>query len=221
MKNRDRIVILITLGISLLVYFESDQIFSERTRLTSFIANVLFKDNFHQIIPTKLYRSAEMPSERLEQRIKENGIKTVIDLRLSKDDEESALTDLSEEETVNSLGAKYIHFPLRGTRELSREELLGLLEIFKEVKPPLLVHCSSGTHRSGVVSAMWMIDQEQMSVSDAAQQLSPRYGFFGFERGLKSLIQGHATVDNLLWTFQEKQKAHNMTLREWAEGRQG
>lgn len=197
------------------IYFESQQVGSEETVFTSSVANVFFKDNFHSVADGKFYRSAEMSSDRLTERIAENHIRTVIDLRLGQEDAAEA-TQL-EEETTKKSGATYVHFPLRGSRTLPREKLEKLLEVLDHAETPILVHCSSGTHRSGLVSAIWLVEKEGVPVDVAAEQLSPAFGFFRSERALKSFIQGHPTIDNVFWSYQERARLHPITFREWVE----
>ena len=197
----------------LLVALEGYQLATEQTLFTSAAANLLFENNLHTVVPGKLYRSAEMPPEALGGIIRRFGIATVLDLRLGKDGH--AYPAGSEERAVKEAGAAYVSVPLKGSREPTREEVEALLSAFDRATPPVLVHCTSGTHRSGVASALWLIDKEGLDPRVAAEQLSLQYGFVYAERRLKGLIQGHPTIDGLVWDYLTAYQSTGVKLRDW------
>ena len=197
--------------------FEWEQLTGEDTHFTSSIAHLLFHNNLHAVVEGKVYRSAEMPAADLEKVIREKGIKTVLDVRLGKD--EGEFDGGAEAETVKSAGAHYVHFPLRGSRVPTAERVESLMETLDSVQTPVLVHCTSGTHRSGVVSAIWLMEKEGVAPEIAAKQLTSEYGFFRRERDLKSLVQGHPTIDHLIWMYLEKSRETNESFRDWLKRR--
>ncbi|MFN8389013.1 MAG: tyrosine-protein phosphatase [Bdellovibrionota bacterium] len=192
------------------------QMVSETTYYTSFAANFLFRNNLHEVVPSKLYRSAEMSREDLKDTISKYGIKTVVDLRLNADDADS--TGTTEEQATAASGAKYVHIPLSSARADQGDKLLKLLDTFKSAETPVLVHCTSGTHRSGIASALWLLEQEHKPYDVAAEQFSARYGFFEVERKMKALMQGKPTLDILLRQFHADEVDGKATdIRSWLE----
>src|SRR4051794_8668165 len=49
--------------------------------LGTYVAVILYTDNFHAVVPGAAYRSGQMTSEELGSRIHELGIRTVVNLR--------------------------------------------------------------------------------------------------------------------------------------------
>ena len=191
----------------LLAGFESVQLSSGSTLFTSYLANVIFEHNFHAVIPGRLYRSGAMSDRELAETVRQNGISTVIDLRIS---------EIDQNDVVAAEGAHRIHVPLAGTRIPSPSEVQRLISAFDSASEPVLVHCSSGTHRSGVASAIWMLYKEHASLAEARRQLSSEYGFFSWERDLKSLWQGHPTIDHLIDLI-AKADARGIGFQAWLE----
>ena len=198
-----------------LVLLEGYQIATEDTSFTSAISQILFTNNLHEVRVNELFRSAEMIPTEMASFVKEKNIKTVLDVRAGPKDLSSEYT--GEEEAVSKVGAKYVSFPMIGSKEISQGSLLELLSLLEKVEPPLLVHCTSGTHRSGAVAAIWLMDRDGVSFDEAMKQLSAKYGYFYLERKLKSKIQGHPTIDNVLWRYGEAQEKEKITFREWVE----
>lgn len=206
-----KVFFLIFLFVSLELY----QLASESTSITSAVSNIVFQHNLHEVVPGRLYRSAEMKPGDLKELMKEKGIKSIIDLRMNP----KAVPEsyFGESEAVESLGASYKHFPLMGSKEMELEQVKNLLSLLDRVETPVLVHCSSGTHRSGLVSAIWLMEKEGVPFNEAKEQLSSKYGFFLTERKLKSLVSGRWTIDNILWRYQEANSRSPIAFREWVE----
>lgn len=201
-------------GAIILFLVEVPQLLTETTAVTSFITRLVFHNNFYVVSAGKFYRSAEMSKEELTKTIGEYGLRTVIDLRKS-DYRDLGRNGLQERQVVENAGARYVHLPMVGSREPSPQVLQELLDVYDRNPEPILVHCSSGTHRSGVASAIWLLAKENASFKIAQEQLSPRFGFFRFERDLKSFIQGHPTIDKLLWRYKEASENGKISFRDW------
>jgi uncharacterized protein (TIGR01244 family) len=190
------------------------QIAGETTYFTSFAANFIFKNNLHEIVPGRFFRSGQMNPADLTQTMKEHNIKTVIDLRLAVDDSD-AEQGISEKQVVENAGGQYSHIPFSSARADQKEQIEKLLDTFEEAQTPILVHCSSGTHRSGIASALWLLEKEGKSVETAEDQISIRYGFFQFERDLKAFFQGKPTLDEVLREYAKANNAERISFREW------
>jgi protein tyrosine phosphatase (PTP) superfamily phosphohydrolase (DUF442 family) len=193
------------------------QLLTETTALTSFVPNLIFNHNFHEVVPGELYRSAEMPQDDLGDIINKYNIQTVIDVRKGLGGRYPEDGHPSEEQFLNSNGVKYLHAGLTGNRLPYFFEIERLLNAFNEAKPPILVHCTSGTHRSGVASTVWLSEFSKSSNPDLiAKQLSVEYGFFSLEREFKSYFQGFPTIDHMVSNFLEDKKKLGVDLRTWA-----
>lgn len=194
---------------------EAFQLLTEDTSFTSSVANLLVKHNLHEVVPGKFYRSGEMVPSELADVVKSNGIKTVIDLRYGV--EEPGSKYFGESEAAQQSGAEYVHFPLLGSRIVSPERLKELLDLLDRAQTPVLVHCSSGSHRSSLVSSIWLLEHEHATPAEAQAQFSRKYGFFLAERKLKSWMQGYPTIDQVLWDYLQNGAGKGFTFRQWVE----
>lgn len=189
------------------------QMGTESTYFTSYAANAIFRNNFHAVVPGRLYRSAQMPRDELIDTIRKHGIKTVIDLRLNDDAPDE--TGFTEAAAARQAGAAYRHIPLSSSRMDQRGSLLALMATYREAKGPILVHCSSGTHRAGVASAIWLLEQAGKSPAEAAGQLTLKYGFFQPERDLKAYFQGRPTLDRAIRDYAAVRRERGISFWEW------
>lgn len=189
------------------------QMGTESTYFTSYAANAIFRNNFHAVVPGRLYRSAQMPRDELIDTIRANGIKTVIDLRLTGDAPDE--TGFTEAAAARQAGASYRHIPFSSSRVDQRTSLLALMSAYRELPEPILVHCSSGTHRAGVASAIWLLEQAGKTPEEAAEQLTLKYGFFQPERDLKAYMQGRPTLDRAIRDYAAVRRETKLSFREW------
>lgn len=189
------------------------QMGTESTYFTSYAANAIFRNNFHTVSPGRFYRSAQMPRDELIDTIRAHGIRTVIDLRLNEDAPDE--TGFTEGAAARQAGAVYRHIPFSSSRVDQRTSLLALMVAYRELPGPFLVHCSSGTHRAGVASAIWLIEQAGRSPEEAAEQLTLKYGFFQPERTLKAYMQGRPTLDRAIWEYAAVRREKGISFRDW------
>ncbi len=189
--------------------------FAETTYFTSFVANFLFKNNLHEIVKDRFYRSAEMSRSDLADTITRNHLKTVIDLRLNDDVKDSS--GFTEQEITELNGAKYIHIPFSSRYSEQYESLSELVKSYKIAETPVLVHCSSGTHRAGVATAIWLLLNEKTSFEVAEEQISIKYGFIKLERKLKAFLQGKPTLEHILEDYKNNSESFTLTFDQWIE----
>lgn len=132
--------------------------------------------NLCEVIPNRLYRSAQPSGQVLEKLHRENGIRTIVNLRGEHPgepwyDDEKAFADRH--------GIELISMPLSAGRVLSEDEMRRLGKILTLSAQPLLVHCKSGSDRTGLACAMYL--QLNGSARGLVEgQLSVRYGHFPY-----------------------------------------
>jgi protein tyrosine phosphatase (PTP) superfamily phosphohydrolase (DUF442 family) len=201
---------------ALVIVLESYQLATESTSVTSVLANMAFDNNLHEVVPAKFFRASQMSPEDLRDFVTSRKIRTVIDLRMNPKSNSSAYQ--GDNEKLEQIGVSYRHFPLLGSKEMTQEQLLALLNLLDEVEEPIVVNCSSGTHRSGVVTAIYLMEKQGMSYQEAISQLSPKYGFIASERKLKSYFSGRPTIDNVIWRYgKARENNPELTFRAWVE----
>jgi protein tyrosine phosphatase (PTP) superfamily phosphohydrolase (DUF442 family) len=129
--------------------------------------------NFHVVKEGVLYRSGQPGGDDLERIAREHGIRSVINLRGANPGE-----PWYEEEIAASrrLGLERVEISMSAERLPHREELSALLDAFRELPRPMLVHCDGGADRSGEAVAIFALEHLKWSRSEALLQLRPSYG---------------------------------------------
>ena len=138
-----------------------------------YIVYILETSNFHTITPAEAYRSAQLSDKKLEYYIKQNHIKSILNLR-------GGSSDMQWYRDEISMSAKYkvTHYDvtLSSSREPSTDDIKKIIEIFKSAPRPILIHCKAGADRSGLVAAMWKVFVDKEPKSEAKKQLSIFFG---------------------------------------------
>jgi protein tyrosine/serine phosphatase len=157
--------------------------------------------NFYEIDPGQYYRSAQLSSAQLENYIKQYKIQTVINLR---GENRGEAWYQAEEETTNRLNVGLINIGMSANRLPHREDLIKLLEAFKDAPRPLLVHCQAGADRTGEASALYQMIYMGKPKVEAMKMLNIRYGHIASAKPAKDyFIQSvWAGVD---WAYQSYQ----------------
>ena len=110
------------------------------------------------------YRGGQPPEEAFAK-LKEKGIRTVVNFRNEKDWIEW------ERKKVESQGMKYVSLPWSITRPVKPELLDQFFEVLdRPENRPVFFHCKHGRDRSGVMSMMALMRYEKLSESEARVQ---------------------------------------------------
>jgi len=105
--------------------------------------------NFREVVPGKVYRSAQPSWSELEKWVDKYDIKTVINLR---GDKENVIAD--ERKVLAGLGVEMKTIRLSSKRLPARYMLVDLIELIESSELPVLIHCKSGIDRGGTASAL-------------------------------------------------------------------
>ena len=128
-----------------------------------------FWTNFDEVAPG-VYRSNQPTHARLVK-YRDMGIKSVLNLR----GEESFAHYLFEKESCDELGLTLHTAKLWARRAPKRENVLRVIDLFRTIEKPFLMHCKSGADRAGFASAMYLMVIEGRPVEEAKKHLSLRY----------------------------------------------
>lgn len=132
--------------------------------------------NFHEVLPGKLYRSAQVTPERLAEYQEAVGIRSVVNLR----GQNSGSSWYDEEvKASGSLGIAHFDFRMSASRHLSQEQASELVALLRSVPKPVLIHCKAGADRSGLASALYLAAISHADEPAAERQISIRYGHVG------------------------------------------
>jgi protein tyrosine/serine phosphatase len=144
--------------------------------ITLFLSTLQLTGNFHEIIPGEYYRSAQPTVAKLDRYITTYGIKTVINLRGKNASDQWYRDEMAE---TQRLGVKFVDFKMSARKQLTDTQVEKLLEILHDAPKPILVHCKSGSDRTGLVSAIYLYKIAGRSESESEKQISFRYGHIG------------------------------------------
>lgn len=181
--------------------------------LALYVSSATLDNNLHEVRAGRLYRSAELDLDDLEKTLERYKIRTVIDLRRGQTNVPGER--ILEKHIVKRHGAEYFRVPLNSGRLPSNKRIGPLVELYDKVEEPILLHCTSGTHRSGVASAIWLMLKDNQEFDSAREQLSLRYGYFAPERAWYSWRKGFPTIDQLIWNYGEHLDKQTITFRKW------
>lgn len=159
--------------------------------------------NFHQIAPG-VYRSNQPTHGRLAA-YRDRGITTVITLRGDGD----AVHQRMERASCAALGITLHSIRANARKPVRREQLLKLLDLFRTVPRPFLMHCKSGADRAGLASALYLLDQDAAPIDAARAMLSLRY--------LHIRRSGTGILDHILDRFAARQADGAIGIRDWIE----
>jgi protein tyrosine/serine phosphatase len=137
------------------------------------VGHILLGGNFHEVVRGRVYRSAQLSPEALEQRIRDRGIRTVINLRGDNVGEDWYHREI---EATERNGADFRDVGLWAYHPPLRTELIRLVELLEHAEAPVLVHCQSGADRAGLASALALLLLTDSTVADARGQLALHYG---------------------------------------------
>ena len=161
----------------------------------------VFWNNFHQVC-NEVYR-ANQPSPSHLKSYKDKGIKAVLNLRGFTQQSYA----LFEEDSCKNLGLDLISVPLSGSSAPQPEKLLEIIDIMDKIPKPFVLHCKSGADRAGLVSAMYLIVQKKLSVTEAKKQLSFKYLHLDFTKT--------GILDYILDVFSQRLKIENIDFLDW------
>lgn len=124
--------------------------------------------------------AAGQPDQAAFEVFASSGYTTVIDLRGEQENR-----GLDEPAVVESLGMKYVLFPITGPEAISFENAAKLDKLIKDADGPVLVHCGS-SNRVGALLAL----NKRLEGADVDEAMA-----YGLDGGLSSLA---GTVQSLL-----------------------
>ena len=121
-----------------------------------------------QKVDDHVYRGAQPTDEGFKD-LARLGIKTVIDLRMDVDAQESGL--------VGKAGMQYVRIPMTTHTPPTASQQSQFLSLVNDpARQPVYVHCKEGRHRTGVMTALYRMTQDRWT-SDQAFKEMKQYDF--------------------------------------------
>lgn len=129
------------------------------------------------VTPGRFYRSKAMPPDRLVDISRKRGIRTVIDLRNAGRKKAEEKTNLlrsmeAEEEELTSIGVSYHNIPAQQSKnnEVAIQTYLNILDNTNSW--PVLIHCKDGAGRSGVFTALYLMEYQGKNNREALEHVA-------------------------------------------------
>jgi protein tyrosine phosphatase (PTP) superfamily phosphohydrolase (DUF442 family) len=145
----------------------------------AYLGGLQLTGNFHTVVPHEVYRAAQPDADDLARYVRNYGIRSVVNLRGSHPGE--AWYD-EEVRAAQTLGLTHVDLALSAKRELTDTNIMALQRVLETSPRPLLLHCKSGSDRTGLAAAFYLLDIQHMPPPQADRQLSWTYGhlpYFG------------------------------------------
>ena len=157
--------------------------------------------NFYPVAPG-VWRSNH-PTHRRFEKLKAMGIRTVLNLRGAA----GAAHYLTEEESCRKLGLTLVNVTLHARYAAPRKDILHLLEVFRDIEKPFVMHCKSGADRAGFASAIWLLVMERRPVAEARRMLSLKYVHIRRSRT--------GVLDHILDVYEARQREDGIGFETW------
>jgi len=141
-------------------------------------------DNFG-CINANYYRGAQ-PKGQDYADLAALGIKTVINL--TSDDAQA-----NEKAMVEGAGMKYYQIPMTTHKAPTPAKLAEFLGIVNDpASKPVYVHCAAGKHRTGVMTAVYRMTQDDWSADQALKEMKQyKFGMDFFHREFKNFVYSY------------------------------
>ena len=141
-----------------------------------FLATLQLTGNVHAVVEGRFYRAATLSAGALEEVIRRDGIRTVINLRGAKTDEPWYQ---AEAEIARRMNVRLVDIGWSADVDVTDAQVAAFYEAVRASPGPMLVHCRSGADRTGLASALYLAKFAGADPAIAAEQLSVRYGHIG------------------------------------------
>lgn len=131
------------------------------------------------------------------------GITTILNLRGASD----YAHYLFEVEACREIGLELIDFPLRAKQAMPRDTILGLIDLLPDVPTPFVMHCKSGSDRTGFAAVIYRHVVLGEDMEDALAELSWKY--------IHLRRSKFGILDVFFEMYLEARTASGIGFREW------
>ncbi|MBY4892488.1 tyrosine-protein phosphatase [Rhodobacteraceae bacterium N5(2021)] len=145
--------------------------------------------NFHKL-DDEVWRQNHPSPARLAQ-LKAMGAASILTLRGAT----SAPSQL-EARACADLGLEFRALEMRAVILPRKESLLGLLDAIREMPKPMVIHCKSGSDRTGLAATIYLHVFKGVPLEEARKQLGLRFIHNPFGRAgiVNNLLDAYATA---------------------------
>lgn len=140
---------------------------------------VFVGQNSHVVVASRCHRGAQPFGACFESVLRDKQIRTVINLR--GDNPEHAWY-WREKASSERRGAAFIDAGMMGTTPTETDAFRFVVKSIDEAEEPILFHCYSGSDRTGLASAIYLLLRTDTPLPKAWEQLHWRYGHLAWGR---------------------------------------
>ncbi len=159
--------------------------------------------NFHPVAPG-VYRSNQPTHERFVK-LKAMGIKSILNLRGAA----GAAHYLVEEESCREVGLKLVNVTFHARHAAPTEDILKVIEAFRTIEKPFVMHCKSGADRAGFASAIYLLVIEGRPVSEARRMLAAKFIHFRWTKT--------GVLDYILDLYEARNGESPISFEDWVK----
>ena len=102
-----------------------------------------------------------------------------------------------------------IDFPVTSRAAPNPETVLKAKELFEKVEYPILMHCKSGADRAGLMSALYLVLNKNISVEKAKKQLSFKYLHIKYAKT--------GILDEFFEKYLKDNQLHKIKFLDWVQ----
>lgn len=149
---------------------------------------------------------SNQPSPRRIASWASRGIRSVLSLRGKGHNHPLVLL---ESEACRVHGLELVRASVGGGSLSSKDRYIALLDAFKRIQKPFVIHCKSGIDRTGFASFLYLVSETDTPLAVARSHLSFKY--LHLKRGR------HGVLDLLADAIVDAREADGMDVRTWFE----
>jgi protein tyrosine/serine phosphatase len=146
--------------------------------------------NFYKV-DNNIYRSGQLNKYNLPYYIDKYNIKTILNLRGEAKD---APWYINEKRYIEKKGGSLINYDMWSDHYYNFKQTSKLVQLIKNAKKPLLIHCMNGADRTSLAVALYQFAIAKKTPKEAKEQFSIKYGHSPYFR--KHVIQMDNSFDN-------------------------
>jgi hypothetical protein len=114
---------------------------------------------------------------------------------------------LFEQESCDRHGLTLVSVGLFARKAPSRGHVLTLLDTFRTIERPFLMHCKSGADRAGFAAALYLLSQTGATLTEARKQLSWRFLHFRWSKT--------GILDHILDLYEARLAEGPISIDDW------
>jgi protein-tyrosine phosphatase len=148
----------------------------------------------HPLNPSNWLKNTNAQTLKILNYLKENKIKTIIDL------ENTGWIQERYQKLLEHAGLKRLHIPMHSSKVPNKKEWEEIKEALKE---PVYIHCKWGADRTGAVIGRYLVEEKGFSPQEAWQAVVSGGSHAGYLGGLKKGL-AYLKLKDFIWSGPEE-----------------